>query len=988
MKTTLPAHVCRAAAVLPLLALPLGCTGARPRFEPSVQTVVAQSDMRKLETDELVIYYAEADRDNALRAASRIERCTRAVRAAAQLHSGWTDQKLHIVLPSVPMNNAYVAPPVAGEPISVVPTYNTTDVFGLLGLPPDPGVIGCHEAVHYVQSLQAAGFNGFLALVFGAVYTPQIGLDAWFQEGLATYYETRLQRGIGRLNSRFFEGILAAGVAETGIDTGMFHRDHRRPLYGGPYLLGSFFIDWLATNHGEKSLWNLVAEQGRYVMFPFALERRFSFVYGESLTTLAKAFARDLQKRYPQRQRPDSQRPVAELGADARYAWGPAGLEAFVQHDLDRPTTLTVRRNGAVLFERGLVDVLPGRTLVRPVVSLLSGMSFTSDGAKLYFVVADQGELVQHARLVRVDVATGALEIAIRDLGGPGGAVSPDGTRYLFSRAHGDSYGIASVDIGTAQGAWIRGTEPGNFYLWPRYSPDGRRIVATRTDRQGFWVEVLDAQDGRTLAQLTPRDGQAITPTWVDNDRIAYSEPQEGRMQVRVVASTGGQPTTVTRAPYLAWLAQSDGASLRFLNRDGWHYTVDEIPLPAGAGAAGAAVQPPARWPSYFSYAAARAEGTQDVPLRVRSDAPYSAWDGFFRPQARGVWMQSRPGQSTALGVGALGGDRLGLHRWSLGAGYDTVSQLVSGQFGYLNSQLAPVSLGLDVAHYGSRETTPSSESSGALNVMETVGALLASRTWYGSTSVATGLRFDGLWRSVPNASAPFDSRQFAGYVLALEYAAAEATAYTRLRRALQMSAVSTMFPNVFDSQDYPVLDNRAELATTLPLARRLMVDAQVRARRLTGPRQGDTLLQIGGTGGGVPLSGASEGQTGQAVRDVGKLPPGLRFLETLSGFENLALYDRGATFGELALRYPLIVDWGSLSSLYIFPSFLLRQVDFELFGAGAWLADGRRAAGAVGGRATLRTTFWVLPMSWQMQLARRMTDDEKFALFMTLLVE
>src|SRR6185369_15148535 len=117
--------------------------------------------------------------------------------------------------------------------------------------------------------------HGFLSYVFGPAYTPQLGLDPWFHEGLAVYYETKLQGGIGRLGTRYFEGVLAAGVAETGIDTGMLHFAHRTPLHGGHYLIGSAFVDWLVMRYGEQALWRVVTRQGRGFFFPFGVESRF-----------------------------------------------------------------------------------------------------------------------------------------------------------------------------------------------------------------------------------------------------------------------------------------------------------------------------------------------------------------------------------------------------------------------------------------------------------------------------------------------------------------------------------------------------------------------------------------------------------------------------------------------------------------------------------------------------------------------------------------
>lgn len=126
----------------------------------------------------------------------RLAGCVRAIRARTQIDNDWSAQKPRIALPSVPYNIAFAAPALLGlEPISVVPTYSTTETFGLLGIVPDPGLVGRHEAVHYIQSLQAGGLGYAISSVLGPWYSPQTGLEPWFQEGLAMFYETKLHPG-------------------------------------------------------------------------------------------------------------------------------------------------------------------------------------------------------------------------------------------------------------------------------------------------------------------------------------------------------------------------------------------------------------------------------------------------------------------------------------------------------------------------------------------------------------------------------------------------------------------------------------------------------------------------------------------------------------------------------------------------------------------------------------------------------------------------
>jgi hypothetical protein len=169
---------------------------------------------------------------------------------------------------------------------------------------------------------------------------------------------------------------------------------------------------------------------------------------------------------------------------------------------------------------------------------------------------------------------------------------------------------------------------------------------------------------------------------------------------------------------------------------------------------------------------------------------------------------------------------------------------------------------------------------------------------------------------------------------------------------------------------------------------RRLIGELSLRGRFLAGAPADVALLQIGG---GSPVAPELRESTNAPPRgdDIsGLLPPGLRFLEPLAGFEDLALYDTGAALGELSVRYPIIADWGSLSTFYVLPSFMLRQVDLVAFADAARLVQAERFAAAAGGRILVRTAFWVLPFTLQFQLARRLTDDEDIAFNFALLVE
>ena len=194
----LPARRIGVAAAVALGLGALGGAGCAPGiiYPPDVQHALARDSMRRAETEHLVLYYPAHRRALAERVAARADRCAAELKAKAFLRTHTWSEKMTLVMPEVAFNNAYVTPKFGGSPdASVLPTFSTFDFTTSMGLLPDPGVIACHELVHYVQVQQISGLWSTLDWLFGDLYTPQVGFDPWFLEGLATSYEARLVPG-------------------------------------------------------------------------------------------------------------------------------------------------------------------------------------------------------------------------------------------------------------------------------------------------------------------------------------------------------------------------------------------------------------------------------------------------------------------------------------------------------------------------------------------------------------------------------------------------------------------------------------------------------------------------------------------------------------------------------------------------------------------------------------------------------------------------
>jgi hypothetical protein len=1009
-----------------------------PRLPESVASALAEKPMRHTESENLILYYPDGRQDEARRFLAHVEVCASHLKRVAHVHNGIADQKMIVLMPDLPYNNAFVAPRTAGyDTEAVVPTHGTLDLFSLeMGQPPDPGVIACHEITHYVQFQQIAGFAWFWN-AFGSVYTPQIGLDSWFDEGLAVYYETKLQPGSGRLAWPFWRGIFAAGYAGKRINGGDLSTFQRDAHNGNAYLVGSQFIRFLADRYGEDKLWKLIHVQARSIFFPLWVNVRFWQAYDKSLSTLLDEFADEVQANLKERPRPVDQRVIHAAGYSARYARAGDGSEALVTSDHDQPTRLQVfGPDGRLRAERNLTEVLPPRRLAAGVPSLISGISFTGDARALYFVSIDADPVYQAARLYRYDIAADALTVVHRDLQGTGGSLSPDGRTYMFARADGDHHDLATLDL-TTGAIRVLSVEPQGAYVsHPRVSPDGKRIVATRFDGQRFGLALYDAASGRRTAVLATGDGPVHDPSWVDQNRIVYlgGSATNAGFQVYVRDLQTNRTDRVTSAPYLAFEPHvtSDARTVRFLNREGWAWTVDEVPLPAPVPVVLANAAPAADVTTSGTDAAAAPAGEADStaatttpdsattgpaatiaatakpppptattttvaeppPPTLSSDEPYSPIDHLFVPRLYGPTAQTLGRRGLMFGLVLAGNDRLSKHRWAMAGYYQTAAGgAPSFQVGYSNRQLAPLTLTLTASQMQIHDVEPVPEGQTApTNPPYTLFRrdrelnFDATRSFY-ENPIDLGFTFLETYRP-DDAVVLVPLRRFAGPHLSASYEAVEGTAYTGARRGVAASGSFALYPDAWNSIAFTVRDARAELDTVfpLPLLQRHTMSISARARDLGGLPADEPFLMVGGYTNALLGRSANRPEKPADIRDIRHLlPPGFAFSEPLRGFEDYPFTTNRIAIADATYRYPFIIDRGTASTLGLLPAFFVRQIDFELFAAGAADATNNRRHLAVGGALTLNLALWVIPLNFQYQLARRTTDDQALVHLFTL---
>jgi hypothetical protein len=949
-----------------------GCVATSgPRFSQPISTALAQEPMRKFETDTLELYYPARHQAEAMRVASRLSACITHLRSHTV--SQRPRAKFLVYLTTADFDNAYVQPEVAGYPQQMVlPSHMLLEFFNWLEFgESEIGDISCHESTHYVQMQQVEGLWRIVNAILGSFVQPNIFTESWFLEGLATHYEGRLGKEVGRPESPVWNGMFQSIVEMRGgeLGPGDLNPEARQLLpFGGNYLVGQQFVDYLARTYGAKKLWELVDVQGSSILSPFGVTLRFKAVYGKSIGALFSDFSEELAAHLTHRERPATQQVLTgDLGYFARVAVSPSDSAlALATVGLDEVPLLTIRESdGRVRAKVHLTQILPPRAYVAASPEMISGLTFSPDGGRLYFVLADVSPVGDdQGRLLELDAHTGKLLRVFERIHGMGGSVSPDGGRYVFVEVKGDTANLVELALDTGERLTLTQYTHKMSLGAPAYSPDGTRVAFSAWVGDGFDLFVREP-DGQ-LRQVTDDGHFNYGAHWVDDNTLVFARETEGRAQVFLGNLYTGALTQVTNAPFLTLDAFPFGKDrVAFLNRDGWGWTLDSAPLPPTAQGV-----VPSATPSPTTQ-----EELTEPPLPVGVDSPYHPLDHLLIPVLRSPFVEvfgSWKNPSVLYGAAVSGSDRLGLHNYGVNVWHQTGQKGVSFALGYNNYQLAPWLLSTSLSRVASGWTGD--------RELDWQANVSATRTFW---DWPVGFGFTFLHREDEYPGNVYTHVRMAGPSASIDYAAVESTPYGGGKLGLGMGTSATYYPAQLTSQSalygppFTLLDLRGYVDGFLPLPgpKRQQLYWSLVAHGLPGAPTG--LLDVGGGIASFSRLWTTNTSTSAGPNPNLHLPAGVGFSEAFQGYEDFTIHATRVAIGHVDWSYPLIFDKGTASTLYLFPSFFLRQVNFDLFANLALTDTSPQWHRDVGSRISVELLFGqALPVSLFVQWAYRFDDN------------
>ncbi len=509
-------------------------------------------------------------------------------------------------------------------------------------------IVFTHEYTHVVHLSRGKGWIGGLRRVFGRMplLFPNLFTPLWQIEGLATYQESALT-GQGRVHAGDFRMIpdwaanssrfLALDQAGGGLVDW--------PSGNAPYAYGGLFHDFLARTYGADALRKLTdTSAGRP---PYFGPTAFRSVFDRSLGDLWQAFEKEREQAASFSKPSASVRRLTTHGfnvAGPRYA--PDGTLFYSMADPHRfPALMSRSKDG------------PSTTVTTRYLG--SRIGFAADE-----IVFDQQEIVAQvglqSDLYAVDRATGDVRRITRHARASDPDVAPDGRTIVCTVQRDEERVLATLvipDRGNVGEAVVLLDDPQSNWAAPRWSPDGKSIVAERRTVGGPSEIVLVEVDSRRMRTLvSSASGRTISPSWTaDGRRVLFAYGTESPFELRAVDLASGEVVRLPgTGPAHTPAPSPDGRSLAFVGYTDDGFDIFEVNLTDATWVQAAADAPSA------SMAERAAPAVED-----RAYAPWSTLLPRF-------WVPTIESDADEIVVGAATGgyDALGRHAYGIEGGW------------------------------------------------------------------------------------------------------------------------------------------------------------------------------------------------------------------------------------------------------------------------------------------------------------------------------
>ncbi len=178
-----------------------------------------------------------------------------------------------------------------------------------------------HEYVHILHLDKSHGVAMWLRNIFGRQFLlfPNAYQPSWLIEGLATYYETDMEQGVGRGQSALFRSMMAAELEQGLKPVSQVNLPLRSwPMGSAAYLYGVYFYQFLVDRYGEASVHESIESYSDNVI-PFRINSNASAVLDKDISELWIEFEEYLQKHFEVREGSTGEERLTFAGYGTRH---------------------------------------------------------------------------------------------------------------------------------------------------------------------------------------------------------------------------------------------------------------------------------------------------------------------------------------------------------------------------------------------------------------------------------------------------------------------------------------------------------------------------------------------------------------------------------------------------------------------------------------------------------------------------------------------
>jgi hypothetical protein len=254
-------------------------------------------------------------------------------------------------------------------------------------------------------------------------------------------------------------------------------------------------------------------------------------------------------------------------------------------------------------------------------------------------------------------------------LGAP--AFSPDGRQIVAVQVlPNNTYNLVILDGQSGRVTKVLPNPENDFYITPRFTPDGQAVVAVKRNRNGKTIERIDVQTGERR-ELVPYAGLNLSNPVAYGDYVYFNSPRNGIDNIFAVHVPSGRQYQVTNRKFGAYNAtlSPDGRAMAYQDFTPGGFRIVTQPIDTTAWTPLESVTD--RTVAYYQPLVAQEGGQSilgDVPQQNLPVRRYRQWKQLFNPYSWGPLVSS---SGQALEVSLSSQDLLSTTLVDVGYGYD-----------------------------------------------------------------------------------------------------------------------------------------------------------------------------------------------------------------------------------------------------------------------------------------------------------------------------